>query len=669
VCLVHTATGTPLVDFLEELDISEGVAGQLALPHTDQAGFQDENGNAYVNWYYTARITYSTPSKAKTKAPKIKVFQLATGQTIVDLDALPGGAPALPYTAPIPTVTSVMGLTGAVTGAQIAADPALTATYAPSKVGYDIIIVAGQSNMAGWSLMPSNIAVSDPVNPRIDQWGTHVTLGIKPASEPLDMYTTPAGIGPALQFARWYTARALSPNRKLLIVPVAKGGTPFEGASSPSGFTWKVGRNDVTNLYDNMITQANAAKAAADAIAGTTNTFVGVLWLQGETDGDNGTTGPTYRTDLDALLNGIRTALALSSLPIVVGTMVPEYLTTGTRKAIDAVHRSTPLRFAKADVAIGATGMNKGDGNHYSEAGQRFNGRAFYDAYERIAQGIAPSFTDYTLATPATPTLTNDSTTSLGVAWAAITNATAYIVEYRVTGAGSWTAMSSTTATAISIPGLTLGTSYDVRVTAYNVIGDASTPSAVATKTVADSPAIVLDTFTRADSSTALGTADTGQTWVAGVGTYGISSNKAYPVSAADGDRAVIDCGLTSHKVTATVSGVTAGASGPSVSLLARMTDASNGYVLNIQNQTQQAKLFKIVAGAYTQLGSTVTVALVDGDTISLSVQGSTLTAYKNGASVVTTTDTTFTSGTKVGLRIGASSSAVRYDDFTVRAS
>jgi hypothetical protein len=115
VFLVHTATGTPLVDFLEELDISEGVSGQFTLPHTDQAGFQDENGNAYVNWYYTARITYSTPSKAKTKSPKIKVFQLATGQTIVDLDALPGGAPALPYTAPIATVTSFGGRTGTIT--------------------------------------------------------------------------------------------------------------------------------------------------------------------------------------------------------------------------------------------------------------------------------------------------------------------------------------------------------------------------------------------------------------------------------------------------------------------------------------------------------------------------------------------------------------------------
>jgi hypothetical protein len=133
--LVHAATGTPLVDFLEEMNISEGVAGQYTLPHTDQAGFIDESGNAYTNWYYTARVTYSTPSKAKNKAPKVKVFQLTTGQTDVDLDLLPGGAPALPYIAPTATVTAFGGRTGPVVLEESdlparLADAALNATIA-----------------------------------------------------------------------------------------------------------------------------------------------------------------------------------------------------------------------------------------------------------------------------------------------------------------------------------------------------------------------------------------------------------------------------------------------------------------------------------------------------------------------------------------------------------
>lgn len=113
--LVHIATGTPLIAFIEELDIAEGVAGQYAIPHTDQSGFQDENGNAYTNWYYTAKIIYRTPSGAKVKSPKTKIFQLTTGQVTIDLDKLPGGAPALPYTAPTAKVDAFNGRTGTVT--------------------------------------------------------------------------------------------------------------------------------------------------------------------------------------------------------------------------------------------------------------------------------------------------------------------------------------------------------------------------------------------------------------------------------------------------------------------------------------------------------------------------------------------------------------------------
>lgn len=145
--LVHTATGHPLVNMIEEATASDGVAVQFTLPVTDQDGFQDEAGNAYKNWYYTATIQYVT-DKA-TKAPFTKVFQLVTGQSIVDLDLLPSGNSAMPYTAPIAGVTSVNGQTGAVAVAttsdsDVAAfvqgsgptATALSATYVPSaKVG------------------------------------------------------------------------------------------------------------------------------------------------------------------------------------------------------------------------------------------------------------------------------------------------------------------------------------------------------------------------------------------------------------------------------------------------------------------------------------------------------------------------------------------------------
>lgn len=133
--LVHSATGTPLVNFLEDVVTTEGTSGQFVLPHTDQTGFVDESGNSYQNWYYTATITYAT-DKGSLPA-RTKVFQLTSGQTLVDLDLIPAGAPVLPYTAPTATVSSVNGRTGAVTIQdgdlpERLSDEALSATYGPA---------------------------------------------------------------------------------------------------------------------------------------------------------------------------------------------------------------------------------------------------------------------------------------------------------------------------------------------------------------------------------------------------------------------------------------------------------------------------------------------------------------------------------------------------------
>ena len=110
--LVHTATGTPLADFIETVDPLEGGVAQVILPHTDQPGFQDESGNAFTNWHYTARVRYEKGSEKKHLP--LSSFQLSSGQADVDLSLIPTGAAALPTLAPIATVTSINGQTGAV---------------------------------------------------------------------------------------------------------------------------------------------------------------------------------------------------------------------------------------------------------------------------------------------------------------------------------------------------------------------------------------------------------------------------------------------------------------------------------------------------------------------------------------------------------------------------
>lgn len=348
----------------------------------------------------------------------------------------------------------------------------LNSTFAAKDPGYDIVILAGQSNMSGRGTPFSG--TTDRVNSRVDQWKTHGTLGIQPATEPLDMHDTPSGIGPGLQFARWYAARRLSPNRRVLLVPAAHGGTRITVDAH-----WR--RGVAGNLYANMITQTTAALAAANAIAGTSNRIVGMLWCQGESDGDASVTGPAYLADFDAILNGVRTDLGIADLPLVVMTMMPQYLSTGTRAAINAVHRETPLRIAGTDVAVGQSGVGLNDGNHYDAAQQRSNGRAVYDAFERIKEGLSPYYEEFRAAS-VTAVTAAPGNTALALSWAAATRATDYVVEYRVSGASTWTTAGTTSATTYSLTGLTNGTAYDVRVTA-RAAGFTATPSPTASAT------------------------------------------------------------------------------------------------------------------------------------------------------------------------------------------
>ena len=128
--LVHTATGTPLVDFIESAAPIEGGVAQVMLPHTDQPGFQDEAGNAFTNWHYTVRARHEKGSDKKHLP--LTTFQIPSGQTEIDLSLIPAGPAALPTSAPVAIVTSLGGLTGAVSAEQLSA-----IVTPPAVIAYD----------------------------------------------------------------------------------------------------------------------------------------------------------------------------------------------------------------------------------------------------------------------------------------------------------------------------------------------------------------------------------------------------------------------------------------------------------------------------------------------------------------------------------------------------
>jgi hypothetical protein len=184
----------------------------------------------------------------------------------------------------------------------------------------------------------------------------------------------------------------------------------------------------------------------------------------------------------------------------------------------------------------------------------------------------------------------------------------------------------------------TLGT-FDV---SYIVIG--GQPAAITP--------VVADTFTRADSATSLGTADTGGAWTALSGTWGISSNQAYKPAGTTGI-AYIDSGKADCKIQvdhSTVSGVNGG-------LAFRIVDASN-YWLASGNQ-----LWKVQSGSFIAQGGTY-LSFTNGQTMQVVLNGSLITVLKNGVAVATAVDSFQSTATKHGLR--TDNTTARFDNFLV---
>lgn len=172
------------------------------------------------------------------------------------------------------------------------------------------------------------------------------------------------------------------------------------------------------------------------------------------------------------------------------------------------------------------------------------------------------------------------------------------------------------------------------------------------------------DDFNRADSSSSLGSpSDGGSAWVASVGTWGISSNRGYESSGAvqqnlaylEASSAVVDVEVTIPVV------------GSDLGLIVRFADSSN-YILFAWTSGTGFRLFKVVGGSFTQLGTTDGGMLANGDVMKITVSsGNAFNCYKNGAELtnLAATDSAGSGNTKHGLR-AYSDTTSRFDTFSI---
>lgn len=186
--------------------------------------------------------------------------------------------------------------------------------------------------------------------------------------------------------------------------------------------------------------------------------------------------------------------------------------------------------------------------------------------------------------------------------------------------------------------------------------------AAVDTKTWPPSNAIVHDSFDRADSTSGLGTADSGHPWTTVAGTWGITSGRAVASAPAIG---VVDVGTADVDITGTV---TIGGTFNGTGISLRTIDTSNRLLVYL-SALNTLSLVKLVGGSLTTLVN-ASVSYATGDTLTMRVvaKGDVINVWADGVlriqHVLSTSDQTlFGAVNRHGLRETGSAA---WDRFTI---
>lgn len=272
-----------------------------------------------------------------------------------------------------------------------------------TSAGYDVILLAGQSNMAGRGVVRNPIDADGTPDPAIKMWDP--ANGIVEAKDPIvhpELGSKPTGVGLGMSFAKAYLAKLRSsgyPNRKILLVGAAWGGTSFIQNDPTYRQRW-LATDDAAlggDLYRGAVQRANAAVRAALA-RDPSSAFKGILWHQGEGD-VNYKGAPSYATHHVQLITRFRDNIAgARHAPVVVGEFTPCFISrcepaVGKSSVEDMalflnyLHTiSDHLPHSGWVSSAGLSGNGPGDQIHFDLPSQRELGKRYFAKFWELTQ-------------------------------------------------------------------------------------------------------------------------------------------------------------------------------------------------------------------------------------------------------------------------------------------
>lgn len=222
-----------------------------------------------------------------------------------------------------------------------------------------LFLLVGQSNMAG----RGTVEAQDTVAPaRV--WSFNQAQQWVPAREPLH-FDKPkvVGVGPGRTFG--IAIAAAWPAQDIGLIPAAVGGSSIRA--------WEPGAFDSatkTHPYDEAMARARAALASGR--------LAGILWLQGESDG-NARNSADYATRLRAVIANMRRELNAPDVPFLIGQMgrFAERPWTAYRVRVDSMHRAVAASTSRSAFVVTEGLRHRGDTIHYDTESVREIGRRY----------------------------------------------------------------------------------------------------------------------------------------------------------------------------------------------------------------------------------------------------------------------------------------------------
>lgn len=289
--------------------------------------------------------------------------------------------------------------------------------------GYDVVVIAGQSNAVGFGC-GSQPAVSTANDHRIFQLDT--SHRILPASDPLHHRPTQGNaVGFGLTFARLY-AQTLPANRKVLIVPAARGSTSIlQWDDLDEGINFQEMAaipTDSTELWNALIARTRAAMQVPG-----TNRLVALLWHQGENDYSfmkMPTRGfhrwmpdtEAYQARLRSLVNGFRAYFpSQRPVPFIAGELGSFWSAINGADASGALlgrfnQDLARIRMLPLTDVVSASGLQSNlqagcstDDAHFSAASQVELGRRYFNALMAMTSALTPVMAPYSIGGIAPP--------------------------------------------------------------------------------------------------------------------------------------------------------------------------------------------------------------------------------------------------------------------------